>query len=68
MQAYRDTAVRRAIPYKATGIVEYDEFYPRKLKDDIDRIDKVLAPLYGLSEDQIDFICNVDVKYRTEVG
>lgn len=65
MQAYRDTAVRRAIPYKATGLVEYDEFYPRKLKDDIDRVDRALAPLYGLSEHQIDFICNFDVKFRT---
>ena len=39
MQAYRDTAMRGAIPYKATGIVEYDEFCPRKLKDDIDKVD-----------------------------
>lgn len=67
MQAYRDTAVRRAIPYKATGLVEYDEFYPRKLKDEIDSIDRVIAPLLGLSDHQIDFICNFDVKFRTAV-
>lgn len=67
MQAYRDTAVRRAIPYKATGLVEYDEFYPRNLKNEIDSVDRVLAPLFGLSDHQIDFICNFDVKFRTVV-
>ena len=67
MQAYRDTAVRRAIPYKATGLVEYDEFYPRKIKDEIDNVDRVLAPLFGLSDHQIDFVCNFDVKFRTAV-
>ena len=65
MQAYRDTAVRRAIPYKATGLVEYDEFYPRKLKSEIDSVDRVLAPLFGLNAHQIDFICNFDMKFRT---
>jgi hypothetical protein len=67
MQAYRDTAVRRAIPYKATGLVEYDEFYPRKMKDEIDSVDKALAPLLGLSDHQIDFACNFDVKFRSAV-
>jgi hypothetical protein len=65
MQAYRDTSVRRAIPYKATGLVEYDEFYPRKIKDEIDRVDRVLGQLFGLTAHQIDFVCSFDVKFRT---
>ena len=65
MRAYRKTAVRREIPYKATGLVEYDEFYPRKVKGDIDQVDMVLAPLVGLSDEQIDYVCNFDFKFRT---
>jgi hypothetical protein len=65
MVAYRETAVRREIPYKATGLVEYDEFYPRKVKSDVDRVDVVLGPLLGLTDEQIDFVCNFDFKFRT---
>ncbi len=65
MSAYRESAVRRAIPYKATGLVEYDEFYPRKVKDSIDRVDMVLGSLLGLTSEQIDFACNFDSKFRT---
>jgi len=64
MRAHRETAVRRAIPYKATGMVEYDEFYPREVKNDIDNVDLVLAPLVGLSASQMDYIINYDIKYR----
>ena len=39
MKAYRGTAIRRAIKYKATGLVEYDEFYSRLVKPQIDRVD-----------------------------
>jgi hypothetical protein len=65
MKAYRETAVRREIPYKATGLVEYDEFYPRKVKDEIDKVDIVLGPIVGLTDEQVDFVCNFDLKFRT---
>lgn len=65
MQGYRDTAARRAIRYKATGLVEYDEFYPREVKPQIDRVDIVLARLFGLSAEQLDFVLNFDLKYRS---
>lgn len=64
MSAYRETAVRREIPYKATGLVEYDEFYPRKVKGEIDEVDTVLGPIIGLTDEQVDFVCNFDVKFR----
>ena len=64
MQAYRSTAVRRAIRYKATGLVEYDEFYSRDVKPQIDRVDMVLARLLGLPDALLDFVLNFDVKYR----
>ena len=65
MRAYRATAVRRAIRYKATGLVEYDEFYSRDVKPQIDCVDKVLSKLFEMSDDQLDFILNFDAKYRS---
>ncbi|MGH2534634.1 MAG: Eco57I restriction-modification methylase domain-containing protein [Thermomicrobiales bacterium] len=64
MENLMANSVRRRIPYKATGIVEYDEFYPRLSKSIIDEIDRVLAKHYGLTDEELDFIINYDVKYR----
>lgn len=64
MAAYRRTAVRRAIPYERTGLVEYDEFYPRTIKTTIDAVDVALAGLVGLNEAELDYIINYDIKYR----
>jgi hypothetical protein len=57
-------SVRRKIKYRGTGFIEYDEFYPRLSKPIIDKIDCALASHYGLSDDELDFIINYDVKYR----
>jgi hypothetical protein len=64
MTSLQENSVRRAIPYKATGIVRYDEFYPRLSKPIIDEIDRVLAEHYGFTEEELDFIINYDIKYR----
>ncbi|MGH2485844.1 MAG: Eco57I restriction-modification methylase domain-containing protein, partial [Ktedonobacterales bacterium] len=64
MQSLREHSIRRAIPYKATGLVEYDEFYPRLSKPIIDEVDRVLARHYGFSDEELDFIINYDIKYR----
>jgi hypothetical protein len=47
-----------------TTNVEYQEFYPSKSKNLIDEIDCILARHYGLSEEELDFIINYDIKYR----
>ena len=57
-------SVRRKIKYKATGWIEYDEFYPRESKPIIDEIDTVLADHYGFTTEELDFIINYDIKYR----
>jgi hypothetical protein len=57
-------SVRRKIEYHGTGFIEYDEFYPRLSKPIIDEIDRVLARHYGLSDEELDFIINYDIKYR----
>lgn len=55
---------RKSCTYKATGRVEYDEYYPKLSKPIIDEIDKILAVHYGFTEEELDFIINYDIKYR----
>ncbi len=55
---------RKQAYYKATGNVEYDEYYPKKSKSIIDEIDTVLAKHYGFTDEELDFIINYDIKYR----
>ena len=55
---------RKETYYKNTGIVIYDEFYPKLSKPIIDEIDKVLAEHYSFTEEELDFIINYDIKYR----
>lgn len=50
--------------YKSTGKVEYAEFYPKKSKPIIDKIDSVLALYYGFTQEELDFILNYDIKFR----
>ena len=49
---------------RATGLVEYREFYPNLSKLIIDEIDALLAKHYGFTEEELDFIINYDIKYR----
>jgi hypothetical protein len=64
MHALKANAVRRRIPYKQTGMVEYDEFYPRLSKECNNQIDLALAKHYGFTDEELDFIINYDIKYR----
>jgi hypothetical protein len=68
MGAYRATAVRRAIPYKRTGLVEYDEFYPRLVKIQLDKLDVELARVMDISDVQLDYLINYDIKFRVGGG
>ena len=43
-------------------------FEPRRSKSIIDEIDKVLGDHYGLSDEELDFIINYDIKYRLGVA
>jgi len=56
--------VRKTCQYKATGKVVYDEFYPKHSKPILDEIDHGLAKHCGLTEEELDFIINYDIKYR----
>ena len=60
----KSNSVRRVYNYKTSGRVEYDEFYMKKSKSIIDKIDTILAEHYGFTDDELDFIINYDIKYR----
>ena len=49
---------------KKTGRTETQSFKVQKSKPTIDRIDRVLAPHYGFTDEELDFIINYDIKYR----
>jgi Eco57I restriction-modification methylase len=51
-----------------TGLVEYQEFYPRLSKSLIDDIDIELGRFYKLSSEELDYIINYDIKYRMGQG
>ncbi len=62
---YEKKKYTKSTHYKTTGNdVIYDEYYPKKSKLIIDKIDKVLAKHYGFTEEELDFIINYDIKYR----
>src|SRR6267154_1874762 len=50
MRDLRSNSVRRSIRYQRTGLVEYDEFYPKLSKPLIDEIDRILARYYGFAD------------------
>jgi hypothetical protein len=64
MTNLQKNCVRRSIRYKKTGLVKYDEFYPRESKPYIDEIDRILARHFQLSPAEEDFVLNYDIKYR----
>ena len=68
MKDLKRHAQRKETNYKATGRVVYDEFYPRYSKSIIDEIDRLLAQHYGLTDEELDFIINYDIKYRMGLG
>jgi hypothetical protein len=64
MESLQVNSLRRSITYQKTGLVEYDEFYPKRSKIQINDIDKILSTYFGLSSDEEDFVLNYDVKFR----
>ena len=68
MADFRYHATRKETNYRTTGKVVYDEFYPRRSKSIIDKIDRVFADHYGFTDEELDFIINYDIKYRMGLG
>lgn len=51
-----------------TGTIETQSFKINKSKPIIDEIDLALANHYGLTEEELDFIINYDIKYRMGIS
>lgn len=63
----KETAVQCSRRYPS-GAITYEEYYPASAKPILDEIDCVLAGHYGFTEEELDFIVNYDIKYRTGKG
>lgn len=63
MEDLKHNSIIREYNYR-TGLVRYQEFYMRKSKNIIDKIDLALSQHYGLTSNELDFIINYDIKYR----
>lgn len=50
--------------YKNKGSVKFAQFFPKQSKKLIDEIDKLLGIYYNLTDEEVDFIINYDIKYR----
>ena len=64
MSDLKKHAKRRVYVYRTSGKVEYDEFYSNESKSILDEIDRGLAQHYQLTDQEMDFIINYDIKYR----
>lgn len=65
MKDYHDKSILRQGRYP-TGIVTLQEFYPRQSKGIIDKLDSLFGILYGLTPDEVSYITNYDIDFRTD--
>ena len=61
LKRHSETLVRQQ---RQTGRTETQSFKVSKSKPIIDEIDTALAPYYGFTAEELDFIINYDIKYR----
>ena len=64
LQDLKDKKERVSVVYKNTGMVEYDQFFPRESKVVVDKIDTELGHIYNMTESELDFTINYNIKYR----
>ena len=57
-------AVRKSIRTKNNDEIEYDEIAASKSKQVIDENERMLASIYGLTDNELDYVANYDIKYR----
>ena len=68
MDGLRDGAERKMIKTRDGDVIAYAEYYASSCKRILDEIDQVLAKHYGLTDEELDFIINYDIKYRMGLG
>jgi hypothetical protein len=63
MVSLKSSSSKKKIETKR-GTIEYQEFYPSPSKPVFNKIDATFAKHCALSEEEVDFIINYDIKYR----
>jgi type I restriction-modification system DNA methylase subunit len=67
MMDYRRNSVTRTTSLGGK-VSHYQEFYPRLSRPIINRMDDFIAPIYGLTEDENEFLKDYDLRWRTDEG
>lgn len=63
MDSYREHSMKKSITIQKKR-VEYEEFYPSKSLAIIHRIDDFIGRIYGLSNEEIVYLKDFDIKFR----
>lgn len=63
-KAIRSSSKRKSITTKQGYLIEYDEINAAKERHLIEAVDELLAKGFGLTDQELDFIVNYDIKYR----
>lgn len=64
MDSYIYNSEISSVKMKTIGEISYRIFHPKYSKPIIDEIDKVIADIYGLNDEELNFILNYDIKFR----
>ena len=64
MRSYQDNSSLRTVAYKGKGKITVQYFNFRPSKPIVDKLDFLLAEQYALTNEELDFIVNYDIKYR----
>jgi hypothetical protein len=63
-RAIRSSSKKKSITTKQGYLIEYDEINAAKERHLIEAVDGLLAKGFGLTDEELDFIVNYDIKYR----
>ncbi len=64
MSSFKKTSQVLTMRYKKHGTLHIECIYPKLSKEIIDQIDTAYGRAIGLTDEQLDFIINYDIKYR----
>lgn len=64
MLSYQENSSMRTVRYTGVGDVTVQYFNFRLSKPVLDKLDLMLGPYYGFTDEELDFIINYDIKYR----
>ena len=59
-----ENSIRKIVNFKTTGLIEYQEYYVKKSKNLIDKLDEIIGLEIGLTKSEIDYVKNYDIKFR----